>query len=161
VFYAPSERAIECEDYEDAKEEHGSDIGHGLMKQAHNLRKKILDVRNTIKDGYDGVVRESHPELCFAALNGQPIAYAKSSEAGQELRLQLLEDELEDARALYDETKEEYLRQEVRRDDILDSMCLAVAARSDGLVTTPPDPEPTEPRIYYPDFEFASQIRNG
>jgi len=131
------------------------------MKQAHNLRKKILDVRNTIEDGYDGVVRESHPELCFAALNDQPITYKKSSDAGRELRLRLLEDEIDDARALYNEIKERYLRKDVRRDDILDSMCLAVAAREDRLVTTSLDPEPTEPRIYYPDFDFASQIRNG
>jgi predicted RNase H-like nuclease len=161
VFYAPSESAIQYEDYEDAKEEHEEDIGHGLIMQAHNLRDKILEVQDVAGDDYDGQVRESHPELCFAALNGQPIAYAKSSEAGRELRLQLLEDEIDEARVLYRDTKAQYLREEVRRDDILDSMCLAVAAREDQSVTTPPDPDATEPRIYYPDFEFASQMRNA
>lgn len=161
VFYSPSENAIECEDYQDAKEEHESDIGHGLMKQAHNLRDKILEVRDVAGDDYDGQVRESHPELCFAALNDQPIAYAKSSEAGRELRLQLLEDEIDDARMLYDEVIDDYFRQDVRRDDILDSMCLAVTACEDELVTTPRDPGNEEPRIYYPKFDFASLIRPG
>lgn len=161
VFYAPSESAIQYVDYEDAKEEHEEDIGHGLMMQAHNLRDKILEVRAVVGDDYDGLVRESHPELCFAALNGQPIAYAKSSEAGRELRLRLLEDKLDDAQTLYDDVEAEYLRKDVRRDDILDSMCLAVAAREDQLVPTPPDPEATEPRIYYPDFELAALMRDG
>jgi predicted RNase H-like nuclease len=79
VFYTPSESAIQYEDYEDAKEEHEEDIAHGLIMQAHNLRDKIREVRAVVGDDYDGLVRESHPELCFAALNGQPIAYAKSS----------------------------------------------------------------------------------
>lgn len=161
VFYAPSEGAIGHGDYGDAKQKHKNDIGHGLMKQAHNLREDILDVRNTIEDSYDGVVRESHPELCFAALNEQPIAYPKSSDVGRELRMQLLESEISNARSLYREIRNQHPLTEVRRDDILDSICLAVAAREDRLVTTPPDPEPTEPRIYYPDFEFASQMRNG
>lgn len=66
--------------------------------------------------------------------------------------MKLLDDELENAEALYWDTRDEYLLKEVRRDDILDSMVLAVAARNGNLTTVPPDPSPTEPRIHYPDF---------
>lgn len=158
VFYAPSEPAIACAAYEDAKQAHREATGNGLMQQAYNLREKILEVRALVDGDYGGLVRESHPELCFAGLNGQPIAYPKSSAAGRELRLQCLQSELDGARALYDDAETRYLRKDVRRDDILDAMCLAAVGRH-PLVTTPPDPATTEPRIYYPEFELASLMR--
>jgi hypothetical protein len=37
-----------------------------------------------------------------------------------------------------------------RRDDILDSMALALAAQSEELQSVPEDPGPEVPHIYYP-----------
>ncbi|MFC4437475.1 MULTISPECIES: DUF429 domain-containing protein [Natrialbaceae] len=153
VFYPPCRSAAELTHYEEANDEHRDQIGHGLSQQAHNIGRKSLQVADVVGERYDGVVRESHPELCFAALNGQPIAYSKSSDRGRGLRMKLLSNELDDAEALYRDTRDEYLLKEVRRDDILDSMVLAVAARDGNLTTVPPDPSSTEPRIYYPEFD--------
>jgi predicted RNase H-like nuclease len=69
--------------------------------------------------------------------------------------MKLLSDELGDAEAHYREASDEYLLKEVRRDDILDSMVLAVAASDGNLATVPENPSTDEPRIYYPDFEVA------
>jgi predicted RNase H-like nuclease len=80
VFYPPCRSAAELSDYQAASDEHRNRIGYGLSQQAHNIGRKILQVADTVGERYDGVVRESHPELCFAALNGQPIAYSKSSD---------------------------------------------------------------------------------
>lgn len=153
VFYPPCRSAAEHTDYPEANDEHRDRIGYGLSQQAHNIGRKILQVADVVGERYDGVVRESHPELCFAALNGQPIAYSKSSVRGRGLRMKLLGDELDDAEAHYRDARDEYLLKEVRRDDILDSMVLAVAAWKRNLITVPTNPSPDEPRIYYPDFE--------
>jgi predicted RNase H-like nuclease len=153
VFYPPCRSAAEISDYQAASDEHRDRIGYGLSQQAHNIGRKILQVADVVGEQYEGVVRESHPELCFAALNGQPIAYSKSSDRGRGLRMKLLSDELDDVEALYRDARDEYLLKEVRRDDILDSMVLAVAAQKGNLTTVPANPSPDEPRIYYPDFE--------
>jgi predicted RNase H-like nuclease len=153
VFYPPCRRAAELSDYPEANEKHRENIGHGLSQQAHYLAEKILQVDQAIEDGYDGVVRESHPELCFAHLNGQPIAYSKSSAPGRALRKYLLSNEFTDFESIYQGARDDHLIKEVRRDDILDSMALAVAAREEDLATVPRAPSRDEPRIYYPDFE--------
>jgi predicted RNase H-like nuclease len=156
VFYPPCRSVIELESYEAANQKHREQIGHGLSQQAYSIGPKIMQVNAVVGEQYDGLVRESHPELCFAALNGQPIAYSKSSTRGRKLRMKLLEREFDDAEALCSEAHDEYLLKEVRRDDILDSMALAVAARDGNLTTVPSDPSSTEPRIYYPECDLPT-----
>lgn len=156
VFYPPSESALRCEDYDTANATQRDSIGNGLSKQAFNIGGTIRDVNTVVGDRYDGVVRESHPELCFAALNGQPLAYSKSAERGQGFRLSLLSDELDRAESVYRGVRDTYPLTDVGRDDILDSMVLAVAARDGGLTTVPTDPDRDEPRIYYPPFEVPT-----
>lgn len=153
VFYPPSESAIECDDYDEANARQQASTGNGLSQQAFNIGQRIREVNSVVGSRYDGLVRESHPELCFAALNGQPIAYSKSSKVGQALRLELLSQELKIAEAVYQEVREDQPLTDVRRDDILDSMVLAVAARAGDLTTVPADPGRNEPRIYYLSFE--------
>lgn len=149
VFYPPCVSAAEEDDYDDANAEHRDQMNHGLSQQAHAISEKITEVGEVVGDTYDDQIRESHPELCFYALNGQPIAYSKSSERGRELRLVLLESELNDARGLYKQVLDETYRKDVARDDILDSMVLAIAAQEGATETTPEAPE-DDPRIYYP-----------
>lgn len=161
VFYPPSQSAVKIPDYERAKKEHHNRIGHGLSQQGHSIAHKIQEVADVVEKEYDGRVRESHPELCFAALNGQPIAYSKSSDRGRGLRMKVLSDELEDAEDQYEKVRNNYLVKEVRRDDILDSMVLALAARNDCLATVPTNPSLDEPRIYYPNFVTPILTKQG
>lgn len=153
VFYPPCQNAAKRSDYQKASNEHREQTGHGLSRQAHNIREKILEVAEVVGEEYDGIVRESHPELCFAALNRQPIAYSKTSDQGRRLRMKLLSDEIEGVEAQYRSAREEYLLKEVQRDDILDSMVLAIAARNRNLTSVPVNPMSGEPRIYYPEFD--------
>ncbi|MFC7076182.1 DUF429 domain-containing protein [Haloarcula halophila] len=85
VFWPPCEAAANADDYEEANQAHKDTVGHGLSQQAFYIREKIVEVGAVVGDKYDGQVKESHPELCFAALNDQPIAYAKSSQQGRAL----------------------------------------------------------------------------
>ncbi|WP_049994959.1 DUF429 domain-containing protein [Halapricum salinum] len=156
VFFPPCETAAAKPDYESANNEHRDKMEHGLSQQAYAISEKIIEVQSVVGDRFDGLIRESHPELCFAALNGQPVAYPKSSDLGRGVRMHLLTEVLRDAGALYEEARERYLLKEVRRDDILDSMVLAHAARSASLRTAPSDPASDEPRIYFPEFRVAT-----
>lgn len=156
VFFPPCETAAAKPDYESANDEHRDKMEHGLSQQAYAISEKITEAQSVVGDRFDGLIRESHPELCFAALNGQPVAYPKSSDLGRGGRMYLLTEVLRDAGALYEEARERYLLKEVRRDDILDSMVLAHAARSASLRTAPSDPASDEPRIYFPEFRVAT-----
>lgn len=60
VFYPPCRSAAELTDYQEANDEHRDQIGYGLSQQAHNIRRKILQVADVVGEQYDGVVRESH-----------------------------------------------------------------------------------------------------
>lgn len=126
-------------------------MDHGLSRQAYNIGDAIQDVAAVVGSEYDGVIRESHPELCFYALNGQPIAYSKSAERGQAIRTQLLRNVLNGMGAARRDAREEHLVKDVSDDDILDSVVLAVAARKTTLRTVPEAPDDNEPRIYYPE----------
>ncbi|WP_262181524.1 DUF429 domain-containing protein [Haloarcula laminariae] len=152
VFFPPCQSALDCEDYEAANAKHRNQLGNGLSRQAYSIGDKIREVNRVVGQEYDSTIRESHPELCFAELNGQPIAYSKSSQRGQGLRMKLLSDALDTPRRHYNEACTDYYRKDVRRDDILDSMVLATAAQKE-LTTIPAKPASDEPRIYYPDFD--------
>lgn len=150
VFFAPSKAAIEEEDYDSANEAHRGAIGHGLSQQAYHIGNSIREVNNIVDDQYDGNIRESHPEICFLALNGQPVSWPKTSKKGILFRISLLETVYNDAQAIYDAAIDEYLRKEVSRDDILDSMVLAWAAKQSNLQTIPSSVESDTPRMYTP-----------
>lgn len=150
VFFPPSKSAATIDDYDEANAKHREEMGHGLSQQAHAISDKINEVQAVVSEAYDGPIYESHPELCFYALNGQPIAYSKSSKRGLTFRRQLLEQKRSGIDDEYEQVLDDTLRKEVRRDDILDSMVLALAAQSEELQSVPEDPGPEVPRIYYP-----------
>jgi len=52
------------------------------------LRRKILEVDKCAST--DDRIYEVHPEVSFAAMNGEPLAYPKKSWHGQPARLHLL-----------------------------------------------------------------------
>jgi len=153
VFYTPCQQAVRAEEYEEANKAHRKEIGEGLMKQAYNISPKIKQVAEIISeyDTAEDVILESHPEVCFYALNRQPIAYPKSSERGRKLRLHLLNQVLSDPNQEYQKIMSATLRKDVARDDILDALVLSGAAATDDLIFVPEAPSSKQPRIYYPD----------
>lgn len=149
VFDVPPRKVFEAENYEDAKEEKLLD--KGLSQQAWGLREKILQVDALIDDNPEtDSLLESHPELCFYALNDKnPIAYSKKTKRGEKKRLSVLNQYLDNPENEYKNAKSEYLRKDVARDDILDSMVLAVAAR-EPLIGVPESDTDERMRIFYP-----------
>ncbi|MFC5366656.1 DUF429 domain-containing protein [Salinirubrum litoreum] len=159
VFYTPARNVLTADTHADASDANREATGYGLSIQAWHLVPKIRAVDTFLRDhpelvgvddaGEDGprdpdaaVVRESHPELCFAELNGGgPITEPKSSEEGREARLALLEEVLPESRRLYDEVLAETYRKHVARDDVLDALVLA------GVADRPLDSLPVDPPL--------------
>jgi predicted RNase H-like nuclease len=154
VFFIPARSVLDADTHAEASDANRAATGYGLSIQAWHLVPKIravdtylrqrpglVGVDDSARDPEAAVVRESHPELCFAALNGDsPVSASKSSEEGRRVRLDILADAVPESRALYETVLSETYRKDVARDDVLDALVLAgVADRPlDSLPTTPP-----------------------
>jgi predicted RNase H-like nuclease len=146
VFPAPARRTLAAASYTQALELNRQSAGRGLSRQAWNIVPKIRDIDDLLCDGRvpRGVLRESHPELCFWALNGKrPMQYNKKTREGHEERLRVLEYYFPQCHALFARACAEFLRREVARDDIIDAMVCAVTAKQGhggGYRTVPATP---------------------
>ena len=103
-----------------------------------------------------GRVREAHPELAFLALNGgRPMTHAKKTAEGWAERRAILRTHLPAADAVVDKAQSRFRRKVLARDDILDALVLAVAAR-EPLAAVPVEPETDASglamEIAYPDL---------
>ena len=159
VFYTPARSVLDADSHAAASDANREATGYGLSIQAWHLVPKIRAVDAYLRRrpelvGVDGpagdrtrdpdaaVVRESHPELCFAGLNGGvPVSASKSEAAGRETRLDLLADVLPESRILYENVIEETYRKHVARDDVLDALVLA------GVADRPLESLPAEPPL--------------
>lgn len=143
VFYPPCQAVLEANhnDYQQANNLHRNQLDHGLSQQAWHLLPKIRELDSLLKETDDlrSNIFESHPELCFYAMNNRtPIAYSKQSERGRERRLNVLREVLgRQSEEAYDGALDTYYRKDVARDDILDALILTAAAQSDSLISLP------------------------
>jgi predicted RNase H-like nuclease len=146
VFSAPARRTLAAASYPNALELNRQSTGRGLSRQAWGIVPKIRDIDALLGDNrvLRGVLRESHPELCFWALNGkQPMQYNKKQVSGQQERLRVLEQYFPQCHALFEQVCSEFLRRQVARDDIIDAMVCAVTAKQghgSGYRTVPATP---------------------
>ena len=89
------------------------------------------------------VIREMHPEICFWALAGRPMAHAKRTPEGAAERLDVLSAHLPAARAILAEVTAAYPKSAVRPDDVIDALAGAVTGLASVLKlrTLPETPE--------------------
>jgi len=91
VFPPPSRRALSWADYRAASDVNLQLTGRRLNKQSFNISPKVREVDELMKPGKQERVREAHPELSFASLNGGLAVTAnKKTKAGREQRWRLL-----------------------------------------------------------------------
>ena len=121
VFAAPPRRVLNPTVYSKANQLHQDLTGKGLSRQTWGLRDRILEAAFYVSENPTTV--EVHPEVCFRAMKGSPLAQAKKSWNGQMERRALLHshgidlpDHLEDAGL-------------VPPDDLLDAAAAAWTAR--------------------------------
>jgi len=94
VFPAPSRTALAASDWAEANVTNRSATGRGLPRQSWGLVPKIREVDGLLFGDrrMPGRLRESHPELAFAWLNGgAPMSESKKNPAGRARRWASLE----------------------------------------------------------------------
>lgn len=132
VFPAPARASLRADDFAHALEINRRFTGRGISKQSWLITPKISAIDELVRaDGkLRGVLRESHPEVCFWALNGaKAMRHNKKTPDGQTERMALLRRYFPAADSVFDEAMTRYRRKEVARDDIVDALVLALSAR--------------------------------
>lgn len=146
VFSPPIRPALHAPSYVEANMQSYEFTEKKLTLQAWNITPKIKVVDHflTNQPELQDVVFESHPELIFRNLNGGMIFQKKNTKKGLRHRLSLVSDREEVAKDFFRDIKEEFRRNEVEEDDIVDSMALALASKQSkekGLKRLPENPE--------------------
>ncbi|REL24587.1 DUF429 domain-containing protein [Rhodohalobacter sp. SW132] len=145
VFSPPIRPALHSPSYVEANMQSYEFTEKKLTVQAWNITPKIRTIDSFLRENKEltETVLESHPELLFMNLNGGMIYQKKQTKKGLRHRLSLVSDHEEIAADFFREIKEEFRRNEVGEDDIVDAMVLALAAKlskENRIVTLPEDP---------------------
>ena len=145
VFPVPARETLGASTYERALAVNRRVVGRGISVQSWAIAPKIKVVDDLLRKDAKlrRKMRESHPEVCFWALNGaKPMRHKKTSAEGRAERMTLLRRFLPAADAIYAHAMTNYRRKQAARDDIIDAMVLAVTAKlGDGKYCTfPPTP---------------------
>ncbi|WP_341418558.1 DUF429 domain-containing protein [Paenibacillus filicis] len=136
IFPAPVREVLEADEYAEANRLQRQLSGKGLSRQTWGLVPKIRELDGLMQRSGQArvIVRESHPELCFAELFGGPMRHSKREEAGFAERMSHLGGIWPHAGQAVAELLERYPRRIAARDDIVDAIVLAVTAwLSEGL----------------------------
>lgn len=149
VFNPPIRPALYAPTYGEASMTSYEITGKKISTQAWNITPNIKLVDQYLQDNeeWQEKVFESHPELLFRILNGNnSILQKKATKKGLRHRLKLIKDRSKFADDFFRDIKEEYRRNQVDEDDIVDAMSLALfALRSvDQDMKTLPDNPPTD-----------------
>lgn len=148
VFTVPVRAAVHAQNYNAAKLANQERTTKMISKQTWGICDKIsaVDIFLRANPGLQQRVRETHPEVCFAALNHwQPLPSKKTKE-GQRIRLEILLRYASNAETILNEALHRFWRYQMAQDDILDAMAAAVTAQqaaSHGIPTVPAQP-PTD-----------------
>lgn len=146
VFNPPIRQALHAPTYGEASMISYEATGKKVSIQSWNITPDIKAVDRYLQQ--DEALREkifeSHPELLFQKLNGgNPILQKKATKKGLRHRLDLIKEESRYADDFFRDIKEEYRRNQVDEDDIVDAMVLALFARyslNREIKTIPEDP---------------------
>lgn len=158
VFRTPTRQTV-CQvsraprDYGAANKKERQTAGVGLSRQAFEIARKINEVDSVMLNPDRSArprIRESHPEICFWALNcEQPMKFNKRRPAGAMERIRVLERVEPRTRQIFDKACCKFLDRGAAEDDILDALVLAVTAcrghrRLKTLPKRPPEAAPPE-----------------
>ena len=146
VFPAPARQTLQASSYEQAQLINRHSNGRGLSQQSWNIVPRIRQIDDLITSNtsLQGVVRESHPELCFWALNDRAaMQYNKKKIEGKQERLAVLEKFFGQCHELLEQASSQYLRRQLAYDDIIDAMVCAITAKHgyNNYTTVPAVPD--------------------
>ena len=132
IFPVPCRAAVYADSEAEQIKKNKECLGKELAKQTCAIipKMKELDVFLQEHEGYKNVIKESHPEVCFARLNGSVVMSKKAKVEGVEERICILRQYVPELMmsTINDKTKEFGCN----KDDIIDAICLAVT----GMLNT-------------------------
>lgn len=137
VFSAPPRLALPEAPYADINAASKRHCGRGISKQAFYLLPKIREAEQLLRSasGRYASWLETHPELCFCALNGGiPMQDNKKTDAGYQQRLSLLEGRISRSmlEGMLSRLDRETPRSHCARDDMIDALVCGVVATLDA-----------------------------
>ncbi|MDG5778534.1 DUF429 domain-containing protein [Haloarculaceae archaeon H-GB2-1] len=145
IFTPPVREATRKRRYRTAKRVNERKTGQGISKQAFAISDGIAAVDRLLQTVPETrhVFAESHPEVCFRALAGDPLSYSKRTAGGYAERMATLASFDPDAAPTVQRVAEATGGHDVTVDDVLDAVVLAFTARPGpgDLRTLPRDPE--------------------
>jgi 8-oxo-dGTP diphosphatase len=141
VFAVPTRQSVYEFTKEKQREANVSAIGKGLSAQTIAIIPKMREVDMFLVENrkYVNVIRESHPEVCFARLNNGVLLSNKSKQEGIIDRVEVLSMFLPDVSEDFVTASAKSLG--CKPDDVLDAICLAVTANLDSQGKTEVIPE--------------------
>jgi len=131
IFSAPIREILNAENYKTACSINKEFTGKKISLQTWNLIPKIKEIDNFLMKNkrYINVFNESHPELVFWFLNGKKdLINNKKSNDGILERLNILSKYDSRVFEIYNLALRKYLRKDVKKDDIIDAIALALTA---------------------------------
>lgn len=142
VFSPPIRPALHAPTYAEANAVIFDYTGKKLSLQSWNIVPKIQTVDRLLKENEElkDSVLESHPEYLFQILNGGMIYQKKNLKKGIKHRLEIMKAREAEADDFFRDIKEDFRRNEVKEDDIVDAMVLAHMAKKSvekGVKTIP------------------------
>ena len=145
VFPVPCRSAVYA-DITKASDINEKLTGRRLSRQALGITAKIRQVDQLLlaQKAAKLVIKETHPEVCFWALNNRkPIESSKRKEQGFLERRKILRRVYPYTQALLDHALQKFPRSKVARDDVLDALVAAITASKgrQGLLSIPERPE--------------------
>lgn len=137
VFTAPIRPILSAPTYEEACRLRRGIDGKGCSKQAFGIFPIVAGVDRLISPRLQALIREGHPELSFAYLNGgHGLAHYKGKPEGRDERLRLLEPHFPSVREMIAGVSSRSATV-----DVLDALAMLWTARrvKDGVAISVPD----------------------
>ena len=132
VFTAPCREAVLSNDYNSAKKTNQIITNRSISIQSWNISKKIKELDGFLISQKKNklTIKESHPEFCFVNLNNNnPLIHSKKTNEGYNERLSILIRNSEGIEMVVKKSIEKFKKEKVKKDDILDSIVLALTSK--------------------------------
>lgn len=128
VFAVPARQAVYADTKEEIREANKNALGKDLPAQTIAIIPKMRELDEFLQQNptYKNRLKESHPEVCFARLNGSVVMSRKATPEGISERVQIIREYLP-------EITEDYVYREAKQlrcnaDDIVDAIVLSITA---------------------------------
>jgi predicted RNase H-like nuclease len=147
VVTPPVREATRKRRYPAAQRVNERKAGRGISERAFAMSDAIVAVDELLQNVPEAkaAFAESHPEVCFRALAGEPLEHGKDYAAGYAERMRTLAQHDRDAPPVVQAAAEATESHEVAVADVLDGVALAyTAAPGEGDLRTLPADPPTD-----------------